>query len=196
MSCTLLTVLRSGGEFVPAHAQWLAAQVPGLQVLTDTPVPGMVCRPLVNGWPRWWAKMEAFDTERLRGDVLLMDLDTVVLQLPPLPASTTVLADFLSPGHMGSGFMFLTEADRARCWEAFMRDPAGHMRRCTQWPAHGDQGFLQPYLGDAAKWGPEVRSYKVHCRKTGQPPAGTQVVCFHGQPRPWAVRHDWVPRLR
>lgn len=190
---TLLCVLRAGGDFTPAHVQWLAAQVPGLVCLADQPVPGVPTVPLRTAWPGWWAKMEAFDAELVPGNVLLMDLDTVVLQMPPLPQRTTVLTDFYRPRLMGSGFMFLTVADRARCWEAFNTSPARHMRECRTRARWGDQGFLQPFIGNAGRWGPEVRSYKAHCR-TGVP-RGTQVVCFHGKPRPWQVQAEWVPPL-
>lgn len=189
----IVCVLRKGKDFTPRHAQWLARQVPGIVCLSDQPVPGVETVALRTSLPGWWAKMEAFDTSLIGGDVLLMDLDTVVIELPKMPARTTVLADFYRPKQMGSGFMFLEAADRARCWDAFRRDPAKHMRACTHWPKLGDQGFLQDYIGGAEKWGAEVRSYKVHCR--AGVPAGTKVVCFHGQPRPWAVKDAWVPPL-
>lgn len=194
MAVTPVCVLRSGGDFRPEHAQWLARQVPGLVCLSDQAVPGVRTLALRTRWPGWWAKLEAFDPELVSGDVLLMDLDTVVLELPALPAHTTVLRDFHRPHLMGSGFMFLAEADRVRCWHAFNRDPARHMRECVTRERWGDQGFLQGLIGGADKWGAEVRSYKLHCRR-GVPPS-TRVVCFHGQPRPWGVRAGWVPALQ
>jgi hypothetical protein len=185
-------VLRSGGDFSAEHVQWLAKQVPGLVCLSDVPVPGVKTIPLQYDWPGWWAKMEMFGPA-LEGDVLMIDLDTVVLGMPERPAETTVLADFTRPEVMGSGFMYVTAADRARAWEAWLSDPAGHMAACQRWPKLGDQGFLQDYIGSAAKWGSEVVSYKVHCLKGV--PDGAKVVCFHGKPRPWHVRADWVPKL-
>ena len=58
----------------------------------------------------------------------------------------------------------------------------------------GDQGVLQSLIGGATRWGPEVRSYKQHCR--AGVPRGTKVVCFHGRPRPWQVKDAWVPPLQ
>lgn len=186
-------VLRSGGDFGPEHVQWLARQVPGLVCLADVPVPGVETVALQHDWPGWWAKMEAYGPA-IDGDILLIDLDTVVLRLPETPTETTVLRDFYAPEVMGSGFLFVTAADRARIWEAWLANPAKHMRDNQRWPeAWGDQGFLRPLIGDAAKWGDNVRSYKVHC--TGGVPAGTDVVCFHGKPRPWDVQADWIPKL-
>lgn len=185
-------VLRSGGDFRPEHVQWLARQVPGLVCLSDVPVPGVETRPLQYDWPGWWAKLEMFGPS-LVGDVLMIDLDTVVLAMPKQPTETTVLRDFTRPEVMGSGFMFVTAADRARVWDAWLADPAGHMARCNRWPRWGDQGFLQDHIGDCAKWGPEVVSYKVHCQR-GVPEVA-QVVCFHGKPRPWDCGAPWVPAL-
>src|SRR5690606_35426599 len=122
-----------------------------------------------------------------------IDLDTVVLVMPDLPDETTVLQDFTEPSVMGSGFMYVTAADRARVWEEWLEDPEAHMRANNRLPKWGDQGFLEPLIGGAAKWGAEVASYKVHCR-TGVP-EGAKVVCFHGKPRPWNVRTPWVPPL-
>jgi len=190
---TLVCVLRSGGEFKPAHVQWLARQVPGIVCLSDVPVEGVPTIALRQNWPGWWSKLEAFDPELIGGDVLLMDLDTVVFKVPEVPQCTTVLHDFYRPRLMGSGFMFLKEADRARCWSSFTKDPKRAMRECTTRERWGDQGFLQPLIGGSPKWGAEVRSFKVHC--TNGVPSGTRVVCFHGKPRPWDVCKSWVPEM-
>lgn len=190
---TLLCVLRRGGDYRPEHVQWLARQVPGIVCLSDQVVDGVPTIALRRNWPRWWAKMEAFDTSLVPGDVLLIDLDTVVFELPALPDCTTVLPDFYRPQLMGSGFMFLREADRARCWQAFSADPRRHMAECVTRTKWGDQGFLQPFLGAAPRWGSEVCSYKLHYRAGVR--RGAKVVCFHGQPRPWDVSADWIPPL-
>lgn len=182
---TVACVLRSGGDFRPEHAQALAAHVPGLICLSDLPVPGLEVRRLVSPWRGWWAKMEAYGPT-IEGDLLLMDLDTIVRRLPDVPTADTVLPDFYRPADrslIGSGFVFVTAATRARIWEKWLEDPAGHMARCTTRTCWGDQGFLAPFLSGAARWGSNVVSYKVHC-KAGIP-AGADVICFHGQPRPW-----------
>lgn len=185
-------VLRSGGDFGAEHVQWLAKQVPGLVCLSDVQVPGVKTIPLEHDWPGWWSKMEMFGPS-LQGDVLMMDLDTVVLSLPEMPTETTVLENFAEPGWMGSGFMFVTKADRARVWDAWIASPEKHIRANQRWPKWGDQGFLQDHLGQSARWGANVRSFKAHCQ--GGLPDGTDVVVFHGKPRPWDVRLPWVPQM-
>ena len=190
---TIVCVLRAGKDFRPAHVQWLARQVPGIVCLSDQEVPGVQTIALQKNWPGWWSKIEALDAELIQGDVLLIDLDTVVLELPDMPTVTTVLRDFYRPHQMGSGFMFLTAEDRARCWEAFNEDPQRHMKECVTWERCGDQGFLEPLIGRSNKWGNDVRSYKVHCRFGV--PRGTKVVCYHGKPRPWDCGAEWVPKM-
>lgn len=185
-------VLRSGGDFGPEHVQWLAKQVPGVVCLSDVAVPGVETIPLRTDWPGWWSKMEMFGPS-LEGDVLMMDLDVVVLSLPDIPKGTTVLRDWLEPSVMNSSLMFVTERDRAKVWAAFNADPAGHMARYTRWPSLGDQAFLQTVIGSAQKWDDSIRSYKVHCRKGL--PVGAKVVCFHGDPRPWQIKKDWIPTM-
>lgn len=195
---TPICVLRSGGDFAPIHVQWLARQVPGLVCLTDMDVPGVKTLPLYYGWPGWWSKLEVFRPD-ITGELLYLDLDTVVLgDLSEFNVGvTTVLRDFTQPGQIGSGFMYLVEMDRPRVWAAFVQDPARHMAECQTQARWGDQGFLQGVL-IAQKWQDvlpgRVVSYKMHCQH--DVPRGAKIVCFHGQPRPWAVREPWVPTIK
>ena len=130
----------------------------------------------------------------VEGDILYFDLDTTIFKLPPIPTRSTVLRDFMAPERIGSGLMFLKEADRAAVWEAFMTDPARHMRECTTHRRWGDQGFIEPFFADALRWQDfaKVYSYKMHCKR-GVPP-DAQVVCFHGKPRPWDIGELTPPR--
>ena len=183
-------VLRSGGDYGPEHVRWLAKQVPDLVCLSDVPVQGVETVPMRYGFPGWWSKIElcsdAFD-----GDLMYFDLDTVVFDVPKVD-KTTVLRDFYYPETMGSGLMYIAQADKARVFEDFMRQPSLHMRRHS---VGGDQAFLQQHLGDCQKWQDvaKVVSFKAHCQDGV--PEGTQVVCFHGVPRPWHVIAPWVPVL-
>lgn len=181
---TILTVLRSGGDFKPEHVQRLAKQVPGLVCLSDTRITGVPIIPLTYTWPGWWAKMEAFKPS-IKGDVLLMDLDTLVIRMPEIPKETTVLSSNREPERMNSGFMYLTEEDRSMCWSHWIKNPKEHMRRCVTREEWGDQGFLQPYIGNRARWGNNFVSWKHHCKKGI--PDRADVVVFHGKPRPWDV---------
>lgn len=180
----IVCILKTGGDYRPEHVKRLAGMVPGLVCLSDVDVPGVECRPLLDNLPGWWSKMEAFGPS-VSGDMLLIDLDTTVLRVPDLPTETTVLDDFYRPRLMGSGFMYVTEADRALVWAEWRKDPAKHMKRCVTREAWGDQGFLMPIIGNRARWGKNVVSWKVHCQKGV--PEWADVICFHGKPRPWDV---------
>lgn len=195
---TRVCVLRSGGEYKPRHVQWLANQVPGLVCLSDIPVPGVDTIPLESDWPAWWSKIELFRPD-IPGDLLYLDLDTVVLgDLEPFEdvGTTTMLSDFYRPDLPASGLMYIAEADKQLVWDAFCADPCGHMRRCRTRRKWGDQGFLSEVL-PAQRWQDvlpgAVVSFKVDCR-SGLPP-DAKIVCFHGSPRPWDARAKWIPRL-
>jgi len=175
----------SGGDFTHKHVQALARQVPGLVCITAEHVPDAPTVTPKWQWPGWWCKMAAYDTDLIHGDVLLLDLDTVVLRMPEMPTVTTVLNDFTRPGHIGSGLVYATEAERKRLYGIWMQNPDSHMARCTTPQAWGDQGFLEPLLPDAGRWGTNIVSYKRHCLHGV--PDRADVICFHGKPRPWDI---------
>lgn len=194
-------VLRSGGEYRPAHVQVLAKQIeqwlPGARVfcISDVDVQDVRCLPMLAAWPGWWAKMELF-APRIKGDILFMDLDTVVrgpLEAIASVGRLTVLRDFYRPRGLGSGLMYIPEVDRAEVWDAWMQGPAEAQAVCG---GKGDQAFLERFwLHKAARWQDvlpgQVVSYKVHVNpdwKHGTPgtvPETASVVCHHGKPRPW-----------
>lgn len=197
---TRVCVLRSGGEYKPAHVQWLARQVPGLTCLSDVDVPGVTTMPLRHDWPGWWSKLELFRPD-IEGDLFYIDLDTVITgDLAPLidaaNGKTTMLSDFYWPEKPASGLMYIAQADKARVWEAWMASPEQHMRRPVGRGTIGDQGFLGSVL-TPQRWQDvapgRVVSFKVHCKQ--QLPSKARVVCFHGQPRPWAAKANWIPKL-
>lgn len=181
----LVTCFLPGGDFKPEHVQRLANQVPGLVCITNEKIEGVETLPMKTEWPGWWCKMNAYDLYLFLGGMLLIDLDTTILELPTMPKETTVLDDFYRPRLMGSGFMFVTEADRKKIYDEWIRNPKGHMKKNRTRNRLGDQGFLLDIIPHAKRWGSEIVSYKKHC-KHGVP-QGAKVVCFHGKPRPWEV---------
>lgn len=199
MSATPVTVLRSGGEYGPAHVKWLARQVPGLVCFSDREIKGVETIPLQRDWPRWWSKMEMWNPEH-GGDLLHIDLDTVILgDLEPFltVGRTTLLSDFYRPKLLASGLMYIAQEDKSDIWDAFTADPDGHIARHQTFPLIGDQGFLNGRL-KADRWQDvfpgAVASYKVDCQSR-PPQSGVRVVCFHGHPRPWEIKRGWIPPL-
>ena len=119
----VVTVFRSGGDFLPHHVQVLRRDVfdnspPGTEFLclSDVEIPGVLTAPLAHDWPGFWAKMELF-APGMKGDFLFMDLDTVILGS---------IDDFLKPRPLttfGGALMWLPEEGRAEIWRLFIEDP-------------------------------------------------------------------------
>lgn len=198
-------VLRSGGEYTVAHVAHLAdgirRHLPGAEIvcLSDCEVP-VERIPLRFDWPGWWAKMELF-APWVTGDLLIMDLDTIVTgDLSEIAAVNrlTLLRDFYRADGLGSGLMFLPEADRRAVWHHWIVHPSAFMAKAGR---GGDQAYLETqWLQRASRWQDllpgQVVSYKAHVRHphhhprergTGSVPDNARLVCFHGKPRPWTT---------
>jgi hypothetical protein len=175
--------------------QWLARQIPGIVCLSDVKVDGVQTSPLKHNWPGWWSKLELF-SDIIVGDVLYFDLDTVIVgDIGKLNVGkTTLLSDFYRPHLLASGLMYIRQEDKAAIWKAFCVNPQLHMVKHKRFPLIGDQGFLNGRI-KAQRWQDvlpgAVVSYKAHCRHGL--PEGASVVCFHGKPRPWQIKRDWIP---
>lgn len=203
---TVVSVLRSGGEYRPEHVYELYAGVEKywpadwplhFVCLTDVPLhypqgPNncIYVEPLVYSWKSWWSKMELFrpDLERL-GNILYFDLDTVIVgDLTDVSGMDrlTLLSDFYQLANVASGVMFLPVGRRPEMWHAWL-DGAPKQRRYR-----GDQEFMRTVWNAEQRWQDvlpgQVVSYKVHVKNYhGTMPPGARVVCFHGKPRPWQV---------
>lgn len=195
-----LNALQHGSsEFTREHVWALQRQVEQhapfaqFQCLSDVKIQGVETIPLKTKAPGWWAKMELFEPS-FGGDFLFMDLDTVIVG--PLDdiervKDLTLLRDFYRDGKklregLGSGLMYLPESTRRAVWDTWAANPPFNMRLYNR----GDQHLLERlYLNRAKRWQDvvpgQVVSWKVHCQN-GVPPEA-RIVCFHGQPRPWAT---------
>jgi hypothetical protein len=206
----VVTVFKSGGEFNEGHVEWLQRQVGHpILCLTDSkqPMNDVISIPLKHNWPGWWSKMEMFRDELCLGNFLYTDLDTVFIDGIPSAfqnlTETHVLSDMYGHSWIGSGLMFLHHNTRPPIWSAFISNPERAMRESG---AGGDQIFINEFLNSAKifqKVFPGlIISYKADVLKNRfhKPTNGdlstAQVVCFHGQPRPWDVNELWVPKLR
>lgn len=187
-------VLRQSQVYTPARVEWLRAQIKDAHLVSIGDHPEATI-PLLYKWPGWWSKLELMRPD-IPGDLTFMDLDTVALG--PVAEftrvrRTTMLSDFYRPHMLQSSVMFLTEADRAKIWDVWMRDPAGHIARFSvKRPGfNGDQNFIEEVLGasNVARWQGNpltpVCSYKVDVLRGWNPTAG--LIVFHGKPRPWDV---------
>lgn len=197
----IATVLKSGGEYRPEYVQRLHAQFCGLPsvCLSDVNVPGIETLPLRHDWPGWFAKMELFNPDAIRDDILYFDLDTQIINSPEPylhDDRLRMLSDFYHPQKPASGMMFIPKNDKTHIWKAWTANTQKWMQECR-----GDQDVLEAICGrDVARFGASVKSYKVHVAAPGMPgwharrslgngyiPPDTDVLCFHGYPRPWEL---------
>ncbi|WP_114094498.1 hypothetical protein [Thalassospira xiamenensis] len=194
MGLTVVSVLRSGGQYQPWHVSRLQGQVKAI-----TPAARFVCLSdvavdcdridLLHDWPGWFAKIELFRPGLFAGPVIYLDLDTdVVGDIAPLSVREfTMLSDFYRPELPASGVMGWCDDAPGEVYEAFCADPHGAMARCRHRDCWGDQGFIASALNHApSRFGREVVSYKVHCLKGV--PDHAAIVAYHGVPKPWDVK--------
>ena len=201
----IVTTWSGDGEFKSSHVQSLARQcaqfAPGVDFvcITNEKVPGVECWPNRNKWPGWWVKFEAFAPE-IKGDILYMDLDTVIvgsLEDIVRVKKLTMLQDAYRDGKkfkkgLQASLMMLTEKDREGPWKYFSTQPHTYMET---YKVKGDQPLLESYyLNRAQRWQDvlpgQVVSWKVNCgggNAFSRPsiPADARLIFFHGKPRPW-----------
>jgi hypothetical protein len=203
----IVTTWSGEGEFTAKHVQALARQcekyapLHDFVCITNGKVPGVECWPNRNKWPGWWVKFEAFAPE-VKGDILYMDLDTVVIgSLEDIlkVRKLTLLRDFYRDGKrlkegLQASLMLLTEKDRPEPWEYFSNNPRSYMET---YKTKGDQPLLERYyMNHAQRWQDilpgQVVSWKVNCgggNAFSKPsiPTDARIIIFHGQPRCWDV---------
>ena len=159
---TLVTVLKGGGRY---DGVWVERLVRGARrhatfdrfvCLTDLPLDldGVEAVPLVNGWPAWWSKMEAFRSGLFGGPVVLLDLDTVFAGdasalSAPVPG-ITAMEDFFHKGRLSSALIRWHGDAMGFVHEAFAADPDRWMApgSCGAVPnaVHGDQVVIDHLL--------------------------------------------------
>lgn len=202
---TVLTVLRSGGEFNASHVQALQRQVrrwstADFVCLSDVPIPGVETVPLEHKWPGWWAKLELFRPD-LKGDFLFTDLDNVILgPIDDILAVEEPMFNRGGPnGAIQSGLMRLPEYARPVVWERFLQDPEGNMQRdyTDRGGSFGDAGFISLHIGGRI-WEDVLPSQVVNLatlkRRTylgawwfRVPEKDVRVLLCHRPHRPWTL---------
>lgn len=212
MTPVVAMVLKSGGDFAPVHVERLLAQLRGvggweghvvcLTDFEDVWSPAVIdlldieLRPLRQGWPGWWSKLELCAPEHQHlGDILYFDLDTTIVgPIAELAAINhlTLLADFERHSISASGVMYLPAPPRWQAWE-LLHAGAGPELVMRSFHRKGDQAFFGwAWHGEDYHWQAElpdrIVSYKKHVQPNGGIiPEKARVVCYHGQPRPWEV---------
>jgi len=185
----VICVLKSGGDFKPSHVRALKDQLPDLVCLSDIEIDGVKTIKLVNDLPGWWAKINLFDPRQIEGDILYFDLDTVILgnidYLYNLDHSYG-LNDLYKVSPLETGVLYIKERDKATIFAGFNQRYTRKLRGDGEFVRKFDHLFKRFQNDFPGK----ISSYKADIRK-GKPL--TDIICFHGKPRPWEVNEDWTP---
>jgi hypothetical protein len=199
-------VLRSGGDYRPEHVFALAAGVRRhlslpyrFVVLSDlgdaVSRPGIEVVPIPEMWPGWWSKISLFRPGLFDGPVFYADLDTIIvgeLDSLVLGHRFTVLRNFWKDKNIGSGLM-AWDTDLSAIYRKFALAPKKYINEYRTAEKWGDQAFIlnntpTPMDRWQLKHPGRICSYKRDIvRRRGVVPESTSVICFHGQPRPWAT---------
>lgn len=167
---------------------------------------------LEHRWRGWWAKLNIFG---LKGPVLYLDLDTVIVGSLDELAYRVIESDKLLMlrgfyrGDRCSGIMGWGEGVSTQwildSFIADLRNPPAYVQTETALRMtfknrtfRGDQEWLDHLLNttmtptafvqDLASG---IYSYKVDVRDKGLP-EDARIVCFHGKPRPREVSEPWM----
>ena len=178
--------------------------------ITEKPVDGINCIPLLCEHGGWWQKIGLFKPGALPGDNLYLDLDIVITDsLLPLVAllykspglwarddpsyslrnprrglSADEIRMLGGPGCVNSSVMLWKDDVARAVWDEFTPGVMEIM--------HGDQNWLSHVLWpDTIRFIPDhmASSYKYHVQR-GEPPA--PIVIFHGHPKQNEVCDQWV----
>lgn len=203
----IITALNDGPGFNWRYVKALYAQCQeysnGVEFscITEQKIGGIDCIPPNHRWPGWWIKQEIFRPD-IRGDVLWMDLDTVIISnLTDILKvdKLTLLRDFYRDGvklkeGLQASLMLLPEEARAKVWEDWITNPKMHM---AQLGHKGDQPMLERhFMATAQRWQDvvpgQIVSWKVNCNggnlfRPPVVPPDARVIVFHGQPRPFGL---------
>jgi hypothetical protein len=173
--------------------------------VTDRAIEGVTCIPPINDLPGWWGKTNLFSFDVCAEHNLFLDLDVVItgsLDSMVKKYMDTCLAmplNWAQSGHGGcqsSVMMWTKNYNVKQIHDLF--DPG-----IAYWPPRNDEGKLWgdqewiTQLRDTRKIqsvpiDEGIKSYKYHCRQ--HLPEGTNIVVFHGDPKPSTVRESWYQR--
>lgn len=206
---SVLCVLKSGGDYKPAHAARLYDQflqhapVDGCDFacltdlvpeVSDLNVPAV---PLTAGWPGWWSKIEALAAP---GPALYLDLDTsIVGDLSPLIEVAKIAPLCMCRGFWGNddpnpwnSSVIGWAGDAASIYREFAKAPKAHMSAYGNRDKWGDQAFIKDHwpggAGSIWLWQDKLPGMVLSFKRDvlrGADWRDVRVVVSHGKPRPW-----------
>lgn len=174
--------------------------------LTNEKLDGVETIPLVNKWPGWYSKLELFRAGALSGQVVYLDLDTVlvgdVTNIFTRPYEFAALAAWKGGKPvdvLGSGMMaWDADKDLSVIPGSFKLADCLHYE--SDWKCWGDQGVIQKYLPCKWEclqtlWPDRIIGFKQQVwggtkNINAHPPREASIVYFSGNPRPWNLPAD------
>ena len=192
----------------------------------DRSVPPHMIKHILTEWPgiagpkkSWWYKMQMFNPEHHAGNLLYLDLDTVVVRdLSWVTNHDTSyfwgIRDFRylqNPHHsvFNSSFMWWNVSNFSRIWDQFSQGDIAQLTKNNQ----GDQDyitksinvnqrrFFEDRLFQSFRWQCLDGGYNFQRRQPRAPGTGvtiaadTAVVVFHGQPKPHQISDPAITQL-
>ncbi len=204
MGKRVLTVLRSGGEYTPAHVQVMAGLIkkwaPGayFRCLSDVEIPGVERIHLTQNWPGWYAKLEMF-REDIGGDFLYTDLDN----LPLGPLDDFFPGKFITQRGGWNALTYIPKGGFPELFEEFKHAPGEHMAQHLpngiSGKPFGDAGFVSTRIQGEC-WedlipGQVVNISEIHIRapwpfkrtRNPIPEDARMILCSAMYGRPWDI---------
>ena len=192
----------------------------------DISVPPHMIKHILTEWPgiagpkkSWWYKMQMFNPGHHAGNLLYLDLDTVVVRdLSWVTTHDTSyfwgIRDFRylqNPHHsvFNSSFMWWNVSNFSRIWDQFSQGDIAQLTKNNQ----GDQDyitksinvnqrrFFEDRLFQSFRWQCLDGGYNFQRRQPRAPGTGvtiapdTAVVVFHGQPKPHQISDPAIAQL-
>ena len=135
-------------------------------------------------WPGWWGKIELFKYS----SVFYLDLSTAIVKniddLLTYDTNFMACRDFIRPDFLNSKIMSWKHADHTHVYDAFAKDPERYMAQyqgdMSMW---GDQSFINHRIG-GREYFQDVFPGSVESYKNGVITDDTQIIGFHGKPKP------------
>ena len=166
--------------------------------LSDVDIPGVDCIPVfANSWRGWWQKVALFTPRLFPGGtrILYLDLDIVItrpiddlVQMwgdDPLIMIKNFKSGYGHAAHNSSVMMWVAGDPRvAAIHDLFSADVMDKL--------HGDQCWIWRVLQDQiTNWPLDlIQSYKCDCQNFVG--VNTNIVVFHGDPKPHECQVEWV----
>lgn len=204
---TVVTVLRSGGDFLPWHVQMMQRQVEKYSpadtefvCLSDCDIQGVRTIPLEHNWPGWWSKLELFDPRLGLGTFTYTDLDNVILG--PLDLILNVPTGYTCQREGWTALMHIplqrASTSEQSLWDVFVEDPEYWMWKYANRSRtpYGDAGFINEFLPDATHWEDMLAGQVVNVAEILTPlgprmhklPMSARVLLCGGEKRrPWKL---------